>query len=578
MAQMSAANDPRFYFIGAKHFKSIGEERVGFSEFKHVNVIVGKNNSGKSTLLDVLERFVDSKKRQVTPLRNDSKLELIVGVSLTKDIVVEGCKYSQDRFTFAGKLASDSEGELTCLLKGVDVWWDLNSSTRIEFEDKSFASGDASRQEAIVWARSAVTPFLPIPLVGYSFHRINADRDVVPEKVAPDKNQSVGGNGVGVTRAIAEICTSMKRDLVEVELLKHLNMVFNPECKFERIIVVQDEDQIWELVFEEPLKGRIRLSQMGSGVKTVLLVLMYLIVLPKQKKDADVSKMIFGFEELENNLHPSIQRRLFMFLRDFAVDNDTMIFLTTHSSIVVDMFSSDENAQLIHVTHDGKVSSAKQVNCWKDGCDVIDDLGIRASDLLQSNGIVWVEGPSDRIYFNQWIELWTEGELTEHVHYQCVPFGGSSNAHYRLDDPDEGEELIAALRLNRNAILLIDRDSREDGDLKLHTQRMVDEIEGIAGFGWVTQGKEVENYIPKDALAKFVPDLPMPDQTEDVVAAIQTQSGKTSISKSDIANRIKGHLTRDMLEKHLDMKEKLDEVVKRIKEWNQLALEKDADE
>ena len=32
---------------------------------------------------------------------------------------------------------------------------------------------------------------------------------------------------------------------------------------------------------------------------------------------------------------------------------------------------------------------------------LVDDLGIKASDILQSNGIIWVEGPSDRIYINK---------------------------------------------------------------------------------------------------------------------------------------------------------------------------------
>ena len=39
----------------------------------------------------------------------------------------------------------------------------------------------------------------------------------------------------------------------------------------------------------------------------------------------------------------------------------------------------------------------------KKGC--LDDIGIKASDILQSNGIIWVEGPSDRIYINKWIDF-----------------------------------------------------------------------------------------------------------------------------------------------------------------------------
>ena len=45
------------------------------------------------------------------------------------------------------------------------------------------------------------------------------------------------------------------------------------------------------------------------------------------------------------------------------------------------------------------LSHSIQVDTYRDSCHILDDLEARASDLLQANGIVWVEGPSDRIYF-----------------------------------------------------------------------------------------------------------------------------------------------------------------------------------
>jgi predicted ATP-dependent endonuclease of OLD family len=31
------------------------------------------------------------------------------------------------------------------------------------------------------------------------------------------------------------------------------------------------------------------------------------------------------------------------------------------------------------------------------------ELGMRASDLVQANTVIWVEGPSDRIYVRHWL-------------------------------------------------------------------------------------------------------------------------------------------------------------------------------
>src|ERR1017187_7950097 len=59
------------------------------------------------------------------------------------------------------------------------------------------------------------------------------------------------------------------------------------------------------------------------------------------------------------------------------------------------------------------------------GGAVISELGAKPSDLLQANGIIWVEGPSDCIYLNRWLDLFTEGRLQEGRDYQCAFYGGS---------------------------------------------------------------------------------------------------------------------------------------------------------
>ena len=52
---------------------------------------------------------------------------------------------------------------------------------------------------------------------------------------------------------------------------------------------------------------------------------------------------------------------------------------------------------------------------------------VRTSDIrlviLQANCVVWVEGPSDRIYLKHWIEAVTS-ELIEGLHYSIMFYGG----------------------------------------------------------------------------------------------------------------------------------------------------------
>jgi predicted ATP-dependent endonuclease of OLD family len=247
-------------------------------------------------------------------------------------------------------------------------------------------------------------------------------------------------------------------------MLAALNEIFAPDAVFDSISVQQYGDGRWEIFLAERTKGTIALSHSGSGLKTILLVIGFFILLPYIHKAA-LSRFIFAFEELENNLHPALQRRLMKFVTENAKREGTLVFLTTHSNVVIDMFSHERDAQIIHVTHSGGLSQARRAQTYVENRGVLDDLDVRASDLLQSNVVVWLEGPSDRLYFNKWIALFTEGALVEGTHYQCVFYGGRLLAHLSASDPSQGaEEAVKILRVNKNAIVVIDSDKRDSAD------------------------------------------------------------------------------------------------------------------
>src|SRR5262249_473163 len=159
----------------------------------------------------------------------------------------------------------------------------------------------------------------------------------------------------------------------------------------------------------------------------------------------------------------------------------------SHSSAVIDLFSRDPDSQLHHVTHDGDKAIVRLVESYSQKADILNDLDIRASDLLQANSIVWVEGPSHPLYFTPWVELWTHGQVKEQIHYQCLWYGGASLAGMSFEDPEEEQVLLAALRVNRNAIVLMDRD-RESAEkpLKDRVIRIREEVNSIGGISWVT--------------------------------------------------------------------------------------------
>lgn len=575
MIDFSARNITGIY---AKHFKCFDDRQGGFEDFKPFNVIIGRNNSGKSSMIDMLEYFANSELIAAAPSRNGLTPEFTVQKILkssdfqecitSRTLVITRGNYTQEVSypkDWASKNMTDTAIECQ-IQKGKELKF-VRYLT--EFENDSFAQ--AVRDQL----QSQILQAVPNPIQGMHFSRILSDRDVTPENKGEIGIQS---NGVGFTATVQFIThkDGYERDLVEVHLLTELNKIFGSDAKFTRILIEEIADGKWEVFLEEEKKGRVRLSQMGSGVKTVLLVLAFLELLPNFQKGAENREnTIYAFEELENNLHPAIQRRLFNYLRQKAVEYNTTFVVTTHSNVVIDLFYDDEQAQVLHVQHDGATSTVQRVDSHANGCSVLEDLDVRASDMLQSNCIVWVEGPSDRMYFNKWIKLWTDGELVEGVHYQCLAYGGSCNANVSFEEPDEVAERMAAFRINRNAILLADSDKREEDDnLKIHTERLRGEITDNGGYSWITYGKEVENYLPPQAIRAFLDDesIKGPGKFSDVFAYMKSKKGNSAkYKKTALAKKILPHInSKEMLRQHQDLKSQLDEVVSLIRSWNRV--------
>ncbi|MBI2845445.1 MAG: AAA family ATPase, partial [Chloroflexi bacterium] len=412
------------------------------------------------------------------------------------------------------------------------------------------------------------------PFKSKIFKRIQSDRDIRPE--AASNSREVAASGQGATNLIQQFLTkaTLPQEQVKQVLLVGLNSIFEPDSSFTEIDIKQHGEGPWEVFLFEPNKGRIPLSQSGSGLKTILLVLVLLHLVPPSENNK-LNQYVFGFEELENNLHPALQRRLFLYLRKIALEKECVLFISTQSSVVIDLFSRDEHAQIIHVTHDGEKAKATRAVTYIQNKGILEDLDVRASDLLQSNGIVWVEGPSDRLYFNRWVEVWTDGELREGVHFQCVPYGGKLLAHLSGAEPDLENDLVKILRVNRNAILLLDSDRRQKGARLSATKlRLIKEMEELDGTPWVTYGREIEHYIPIEALKIRYPGNSIQpvgqfDSFADYLDKIKPGEGERfANNKVTFAAEILPYLAKENLNATSDLGSKLEVVCRLIRKWN----------
>lgn len=556
-------------------YKCFSEEEQGFSKIYPVNIIIGRNNSGKSALLEVIKYAVDPYPDFIKIKHKGKEPEVYITQPVSETVLraifpenTSGGGIPGNHWEYASK------------------WIDATVKYRLQVDKKNFfinLDPPFGHTQGVEQHQKQLVSHIVNPFSQMTFKHLRAERDISQE--GEGSELVLRENGDGATNIIQDFInsTALPSELVEEELLKELNKIYEPDSTFSRISVqrLAGQGSLWEINLEESTKGRIPLSHTGSGFKTILLVLILLYLIP-HLEEKPLNDYVFAFEELENNLHPALQRRLLKYIRDFALQNGCYIFLTTHSNVIIDLFSRDDKAQILHVTHDGDKATVTCVQTYIENKGILDDLDVRASDLLQANSVIWVEGPSDRSFVNRWIELWTDGKLKEGVHYQCMFYAGRLLAHISADDPEtSSQDAIAILRLNRNAVILIDSDrSKADDPINDTKKRVADEIKQMGGAVWITEGKEVENYIPPDVMGKYFvkPSLPSLDKFEDIANYLdnnieQGYGKKFERTKSQFAANICPILTKEDILNNSNLVEMLTQICKNIGDWNRIPLQ-----
>jgi len=207
-------------------------------------------------------------------------------------------------------------------------------------------------------------------------------------------------------------------------------------------------------------------------------------------------------EEPEIHFHPILQKE---FLR-FLVDNtENTFFISTHSPAFINAIKDSTKVQLIHLKKVGQITEQSSIFKKGETWDLLKDIGVNPSDLLQSNCIIWVEGPSDIYYLKKWISL-LDSNLVDNRDYSFFCY--SIHRTLFIDNEEIDNTRTNVLSINRNSIVVVDSDKKNTEDkIKTEKSHIIESCKKNNIHCWLTDRREIENYLSKSTVKRALKSL-----------------------------------------------------------------------
>jgi predicted ATPase len=309
-------------------------------------------------------------------------------------------------------------------------------------------------------------------------------------------------------------------------------------------------DPKWD-VFKFGLVGEndIPINKRGSGVRRLILLNFFRAEAERRRTEKGALSVIYAIEEPETSQHPENQRLLVQALKELAVDENTQVLVTSHTPGLAGLLPSD-SLRCVRKQADGTATVSQ---CNDDDLTIIaNELGVLPDKRVQA--LVFVEGTND-IEFLERVSAMLKSDLPDIVDFTTdnrvalVPLGGGSLKQW------VAKRYLK--NLNIPEIHIYDRDDA----IPPKYQPECDIVNARLDGSWavITAKRELENYLHPDAIAEGMNGITVTfTDTCDVPLIVAKSIHESSDSKkvwadilldpkelADKVNRAKKRLNRD---------------------------------
>jgi len=496
--------------IYIENFKTLN--KINISNFGDLNIFIGKNNAGKSAILDSInfeninfdptqihfdqeearivisyetgkiEDFLPNFKKEILDKIEGSYSKVIYSDSIVHKLMHNKEILMLEFFidTHVGKIyrkaiketSRASEGNLTFIEKKFPIKEPVYSSKGDQIEvpkDELPYSEYRSIIDANIPKNNREDLIAQVGIINGTLGQIKkeqisririGDNRIIPK----DKN---------LINEIKDYINRPQNRSKKEKMMKYLKSIESP--LYDIFTPLDDEIQF---TYEQHPEFGINLNRFGSGMVQLIEIMYRVLKIPDG---------IILIEEPETNLHPDGQKILFEFLKEES--KNKQIFLTTHSPIFINK-SKFENVYLVRKENYETIVEEIKEN---EGYKILEDIGIKPSDILQSDFLVFVEGPSDKNILKQFMEIYDKS--INKMNFIILPLGGQNIDHVNFDE-------IA--KINREFIVILDSHRKsEESDIDNKRLEIKAKCESLGKKCFILKKAQIENYLSKRAIEEY---------------------------------------------------------------------------